>query len=362
MMNTAIFSQKANSEHDFTTDPVGTGAYKLTELVTGSKYVLEPTDYWQTDEDARCVESYQNVDKLTMEVISESNVTYLAFEEGGLFSFSPNSTQLADFLEGGKHYGEYTLAYEQGAGTNGIGFNMSGNSILSDDLNLRLAIAYAIDTDGIVDAIGSIDHYAMHAEGGTTITGYQSQWDTMDNYYNTYDVELAKEYLAKSNYNGEDLTLLILSGFESQNTAMQIIQQELSVIGIKSHIDTYERAIMNTYLYDLTGWDIYFYIWNGEPISQLWARQSDINNYPTGYTETGINDPKLQEMIERVQTIDGFTDDLILEIQQYYVDNCLLYAIFGSISWSAFNSDVANLCTTHGHKEVLYTASNYYLD
>jgi ABC-type transport system substrate-binding protein len=362
MMEVGMYTQAAFNAHDFTTDPVGTGSYKLTELVTGSKYVLEPTDYWQTDENSRASVSLQNVDKLTMEVISESNVRYVSFEEGSLFSVTPNATQLADFLEGGKHYGEYSLVYEKQTSDYGVGFNMSGESILSDDINLRLAIAYAIDSEGIVIALGENSYYQEHAEGGSTISGYQSEWDTMENYYSVYDVDLAKEYLEKSGYNGEELVILNQSGDDSKETASQIIQQQLSVIGINSRIDTYEHAIINTYLYDVTYWDLFIYQWAGDPISQLWGRQSDITNYSHGYTETGINDPTLQDMIARVQTVDGYSDELIKEIQAYFTDNCLLYAIYGSISWTAYDTSIASLATAHGHKDVYYNACNYYLD
>jgi ABC-type transport system substrate-binding protein len=362
ILEVALYTQEAFNAHDFTTDPVGTGAYKLTELVTGSKYVLEPTDYWQTDDSARCQESMQNVDKLTIEVISETNVAYVAFEEGTLFTISPSSIQLADFLEGGKYAGEYTMVYELKTGTKGIGFNMSGESIVSDDINLRLAICYAIDSEGIVAAIGDNSFYVEKAEAGSTITGYNTAWDSLENYRTVYDVDLAKDYLSKSNYNGEELVILNQSGNDSAMTATQIIQQELSAIGINTRIDNYEHAIINTYLYDVTCWDIFFYNWAGDPISQLWARQSDINNYNHGYTQTGINDPVLQEMIERVQTKSGFTDELIDEIEAYFTDNCLLYSIFGEITWTAYDSSIASLCTNHGHKDIVWTACNYYLD
>jgi hypothetical protein len=67
-------------------------------------------------------------------------------------------------------------------------------------------------------------------------------------------------------------------------------------------------------------------------------------------------------MIERVQTVDGYSDDLIKEIQAYFTDNCMLYSIYGAISWGAYDTSIASLATSHGHKDVFYTASNYYLD
>ncbi|MCD7861971.1 MAG: ABC transporter substrate-binding protein [Lachnospiraceae bacterium] len=362
MMGTLIYSQQAYADHDFTTDPVGTGTYEPTELVTGTKYVVEPTDYWQTDESVRTDESIQNVDVFTTEVINDNSVAYIAFEEGSIYQISPSTVQLTDFLEGGKYYGEYTLSYQYSTGVYGLGFNLSGESTVSDDLNLRLAIAYAIDGEGIVEAIGSTDHAAVHAEASSSIIGYQDVWDSMENYYSVYDVDLAKEYLAESNYNGETLHIIMRSGREANDTAVQIIQQELNEIGVTVQIDAYEDAIVNSYLYDATCWDMYFYIANGDPISQLWSRLEDLDNFSHGYTATGVNDPVLQEMIDNVQTVDGFTDENIQEIQQYFTDNCMLYSIWSNVSWNVYQPNIARICTLNGHDRIFYTASDYYLD
>jgi ABC-type transport system substrate-binding protein len=239
---------------------------------------------------------------------------------------------------------------------------MSGDSIVSDDINLRLAICYAIDSEGIVAAVGESSYYTLKAEGGPEITGYQSSWDTLENYRSTYDVDLAKDYLSKSNYNGEEIVILNQSGDDAAATATQIIQQELEIIGIKSRIDTYEMAIINTYLNDFTYWDIFFYNWNGDPISQLWGRQSDARNYDSGATQFGLVDDELQALLEKVQTVDGFTDETIDAIETYFTDNCVLYALYSTISWTAYDTSVANLVTNHGHKDINYGACNYYLD
>lgn len=360
MMETCIFSQKASQDHDFTTDPVGSGAYTLTELVTGSKYVLEANDdYWQTDE--LCAPGCKrNVQTIQIDVLSDNTMAYVAFEEGSLFNIKAQSNTLADFLEGGKYYGDYTVVCELGPGTNGLGFNMSGESIFSD-VNMRLAVAYAIDSAGIIEALGSNNYYQLHAEAGDSMPGYQAEWKDRENYYSVYDPELAKEYLAKTNYKGEVLRLISQTDSDQERVA-QIIEQQLNNIGIKTEIDILDRAIVNNYLYDVTYWDLALYSWNGDFISQLWGRQSDLRNYTHGYTETGINDPVLQDMIERVQTVEGYTDELIDEIQTYFTDNCMLYGLFSTFKYNVYNPDLASIVANHGHKDIMLGACDYYLD
>lgn len=360
MMETCIFSQKASEDHDFTTDPVGTGPYKLDKLVTGAQYVFEANDdYWQTDE--LCAPGCKrNVQTIQVDVLSDNTMAYVAFEEGSLFNTKAQTTSLPDFLEGGKYYGQYTVVCELGPGTNGLGFNMSGESIFSD-VNMRPAVAYAIDSEGIVAALGSNNYYQLHAEAGESMPGYQEEWKDRENYYSVYDPELAKEYLAKTDYDGETLTLLVQVD-DDQERVSQIIEQELKAIGINVSIEILDRAIINTYLYDVTYWDLCMYSWNGDFISQLWGRQSDLRNYTHGFTETGINDPDLQAMIERVQLVEGYTDEQIDEIQTYFTDNCMLYGIFSTFKYNVYNPDLASIVANHGHKDIMLGACDYYLD
>lgn len=361
MMETAIFSQKANEDHDFTTDPVGTGPYKLTGLVTGSKYTFEANDdYWQTDESLASPSSKRNVQTIEIEVLEDSTMAYVAFEEGSIFNCKPNTTQLPDFFEGGKYAGQYTIVSEFGAGVNGIGFNMSGESVM-DDINMRLAVAYAIDSQGIIEAMGDSTFYALHAESGEAMPGFQEEWLTLDNYYNTYDKDLAKEYLAKTSYNGETL-ILLTNPDENTKLAAQIIQQELGEIGINCELSVLDNAIIKQYLYDVTYWDLFMYSWNGDYIAQLWGRQSDMRNYSHGYTETGINDPVFQDMIERVQTVDEYGPELVNELQTYITENCLLYGIFSTCSYNVYNPDLASIVANHAHKDYMLGACDYYLD
>ena len=73
MMECLLYSKAAAESHDMTTDPVGSAAYYLDELVTGSKYTLKANEnYWQADESLRAITAYQHVDTIVGEVITDS--------------------------------------------------------------------------------------------------------------------------------------------------------------------------------------------------------------------------------------------------------------------------------------------------
>lgn len=366
MMETLIYTQAAAAEHDLTTEPVGTGPYYVKEYHFGSSYTLEANDnYWQKDE-LCAVSAQRNVQTQVFEYIEDSEMAYIAFQEGTISNLIVSSTQLNDFIEGGKNYGQYTLVNNFSAGMYGIGFNLSSGESIMSDINLRLAVAYAIDGAGIANALGSMTHYQMYAEGGSSAAGYLTKWDEdEDNYYHQYDVELAKEYLAASGYadaGSPELTLLIGAGTADKDSMAQIIEVELESIGINVTCAFYEKSLLNTYLYDMSYWDLYLYNWNGDTMAQLWQRLLDKRNYPHGYSESGIDDDYLQEMVEKVQKMSQCTDENLDAIQQYIIDNCLVYGIIGNISYNAYDPVIAQ-CTgpIHG-TTILYGACDYYLD
>jgi len=362
MLEVAIYTQKAFNDHPFTTDPVGTGAYYLDKLVTGSEYILKPNEsYWQKDEALRCEEAAQNVELIDYKVISDSSMAYIAFQSGEIFNNVLSASNVTDFKKDGKYYGKYLVTYEEGSGRMGLSYNQAGDSIMND-INMRLAVAYAIDGDAIVEGLSRDSYYQVHGEAGAGCFGYNTAWDSLKNYYSDYDPDLAKEYLAKTSYNGEKLTLLAQAGNDGDTLCCQIIQQFLKEVGIDVELAFYEHAIIETYLYDLSYWDMWFFSWNGDPISQQWGRQFDMRNYSHGASDAGINDPKFQEMIERVQLSSNYSQELVDEIQTYITGNCMSYSLYGTITYTVFDSRLARLTTNHGHKDINWGACEYYLD
>ena len=367
---TMLFTEKAFNDHDFAADPCGTGAYYLESMVEGNSYhFLLNENYWQTDEAARCSQAGQNLKGWTTKVINDNSVAYMAFQSGEIFNYTMTTTDLPDILEGGQYAGKFVAAYEYQTGRYGVEFNMSGRSVC-DDINLRLAICYAIDGEGIVDALGSNSYYQCHAESGIGNGGYQSSWDESykDSYYGIYDPELAMEYLKKSDYAGEELVFVSLSNGDQQR-ACQIIAEQLKAIGINISYVSIEQALLSSYLYDLDNYDLFFFNWNGTPISQQWQRQMDYTAYAksnthdgVAYNEFGCHDETLQQYIEDVQLVSKATDELILEAQQYIQDNAYMYALFSPVAYTVYQTDLAMQVSTNGHKDIMWGACEYYLD
>ena len=93
----------------------------------------------------------------------------------------------------------------------------------------------------------------MHDVAVKTVVGYLKQWDSEE--YFTYDVELAKEYLEKSDYNGEELVMPCMSDSTIQRVA-QMIQSYLLQIGIQLKLNIVDSALFSAQRFDGSQYDM----------------------------------------------------------------------------------------------------------
>ncbi|MDE7188081.1 MAG: ABC transporter substrate-binding protein, partial [Lachnospiraceae bacterium] len=225
-----IVSETAYDEDTFITQPIGTGPYCLSEYTAGVSYTLTPNEnYWQPDESVLCPLGGRNVQSIRYDVISDKSQQIIAFESGGIDSVSLSADDLGEFTEGGEYYGKYALYFNPATNNTGILPNCSENSICSD-INFRLAMYYAVDANAICEALGSGQFSAPVSDSFPGLYDYNEDWEKIDSYYNHYDVELAKEYLEKTDYNGETIVCLVDSDTDRDNCAV-ILQGFLKQIG-----------------------------------------------------------------------------------------------------------------------------------
>ncbi len=101
------------------------------------------------------------------------------------------------------------------------------------DSNFRHAMNLAIDKDMLVEAM-----YSGDADATNTPIRQNSEY--CDNTWTGRDVDAAKEYLAKSNYDGATLSFAISAGRGEQIGA--VVQQNLAEIGINVELITLDTA------------------------------------------------------------------------------------------------------------------------
>lgn len=202
---------------------LGTSAYKLDSWTAGSEIILSKNEYyWNKEEEVP-------FDKVVFKIITDSSSRILAANSGQVDLIAKIPSQELS------QYDQNTVDVYSVTGTNVKYAAMNTQKAPFDDVNFRKAVAYAIDTDAIKEAlIGENGKTAStlcfdHALYMLDESSWSAFADKISGDYG-YDIDKAKEYLAESAYpDGYDITYVCLEG---ESSIAQMVQAYLAEIGI----------------------------------------------------------------------------------------------------------------------------------
>ena len=322
-----IVSQKSYeaSPDKFATKPVTSGPYVLKEYVPGSSLTFERrADYWQTNASLVTLYSHSNVQKIIFQIITEPAQHAIALETGKAdISASVTGDDIARF-ESAKGF---TVFKFQDNLAQLLEFN--GSKAPFQKKELRQAIAYAIDTKAMCQAVAPGACAPLHTVGNSNFGGYLAKWDTQP--YYEYDLAKAKTLLAAAGYKPGDLTVKLMAQNDSRSGLMaQVIQSQLKELGIKVEINQLEPSVYNTESRDPTKYDLLIgAAAGGDYIFSPWSLVYD-QNRNKGTTGNFFKDDKLQELLTKASSMDGFTPENVDAFYQY--DKEQVYA-YGMLSY-----------------------------
>ena len=321
-----IVSQKAYEESGdcMRTKPVGTGPYMVKDWSTGTSLTLVKNEnYWQKPE---LCGSYQmqNADEIVFYFVSEASQIAIGLETGSYdMNNTLNYTNASRFMEGGADAANFTTDVQRDAFIQQLWINRSEESPLHD-LRLAQAVLYAIDQDGLIQAVAEGQGEQVYCYGSDISVGFQEKWKTED-YYN-YNVDKAKQLLADAGVADGSLKLTILCDNDEVRVKIaQVIKLYLQEIGIDSEITSFDQALWNTYQTDPTKFDINI-SYNGGwgYITRTW-NQLDSTRYEK-HNMAMVRDDKLDDLIHTAQ-VSQDPDD-IDEAKQYMTENAYHYGLF----------------------------------
>lgn len=357
---TAIFSEKAFGDYNFSTEPVATGPYKVTSFNSGSSVVLKANDkYWQTDESQVPANHKRTVETIEFNVITEAAQQTIALETGKIdFSNASDINSIAKFQEGGEHADKYHTVSTVGNEFYFLAPNCSDDNLCAD-VNLRKAIFYAVSNDSCAQAVTSAK--PIVTLGNSYYSDYVEKWESDENYMTVHDEDLAKEYLEKSSYQGEELTLLTINT-ELCTNAAQVIQAFLANVGINVKIASYDDNTVTTMMNDPEAWDIAL-LRSAAGGYQINADQLVMDNtiYSHGRTYNYILDDTLQQLFDTCSSIEGHTSENMDKLAQYWIENAYYCGILSPASITVITSDVAQICYD-ANGLVVPGGCTYYLD
>jgi ABC-type transport system substrate-binding protein len=319
-----IISQAHEATLDqFATKPITTGPYVLTEYVPGSSLTFEKrADYWQTDSSARTLFSQANVQKIVFQVITEPAQHAIALETGTAdISASVTGADIAGF-EGKEGF---TVFKFQDNLTQLLVFNGTEGSPFTSK-ELRQAVAYAIDTTAMCEAVSPGACAPTHTIGNSNFGSYQTKWDT-EPYYE-FDLAKAQELFAAAGYKSGDLTVSLLAQNDSRSGLMaQVIQAALAELGITVEIKQVETPVYNELKLDPTAFDLSIdAAAGGDFIFNPWQLCYD-QNRNNGTTSNWIKDDQLQALLDTASSASGFTPENLDAFYKYDKEQVYIYGM-----------------------------------
>jgi peptide/nickel transport system substrate-binding protein len=215
-----------------------------------------------------------------------------------------------------------------------------------DDVNVRRAINHAVNKEDVLGA--AVENYGQVAYGflSPSMFGY---WEGITEYAPAYDVEQATSLLADAGWEDTDGDgILEKEGVkfefvalnlptDSWNRAAQVVQSQLSEVGISMEIQQLEFATLleeakaGNHQAEFMG-----YTYTDPDIAYLWFHSS---NAGTGLNMSHVNDPKLDELIMRGRSTMDIEERAAVyeELQQYLVDLSLWVPLWIDEYYVAYN-------------------------
>ncbi len=264
---------EADPDH-FANHPQGTGPYVFEDWRLGSSITLKKNnEYWGTP---------ASIETLVYRPIGEAAQRAIELETGGVDIVL--DLQASDYkrLEGDENFEVFKKV---GFRSKSLYFNNTNASVMSDK-TLRQALSYAIDTNAIAKV-------AYNGFARPAVTFFTEGFVNYDERFNkgifyAQDFEKAKSLLAEAGYpDGLEINFFI-SDLNIDVLCAEIIQNQLSQIGVKAVIKSFEAAVYNPTIGDTnSGWDI--------AITALQCPSGHSMDYFNAFLAAdGLNRPKYQ--------------------------------------------------------------------
>ena len=319
------------SGNEFADNVVSTSAYKMTEFVPSNSVSFEKvSNHWMA-EDQMPEMVRPKVEKMRFQMISEASQIGIALETGKIdVALSMDTTAAVQYVN------NPDFVSEQFSGNQGWQLFFSGHESrpVADNVALRQAICYAINTDEMVQGLCQGYGESMSDVCSPRHIGYNKAWES-EPYY-AQDLAKAKELVKQSGYNGEELSILCSSSTFVTRLA-QMIQAYCGEAGINVKVDSRETAQMVAIRLDGSQYDMFINTIGGTYCADHWSIRYDPNAYATG-DGTSRHDYTLGDLLYKTWTVDGYTQENIDAVHAYIRDNAIAYGMINPTVFNVWNA------------------------
>lgn len=282
---------------------IGTGPYVLDSWTTGSEIKLTYNEnYW----DKENVPQFKNID---FKIITDANTQATTLASGQAdYMFDP-PTEMLDTIREAEN-----MNVEEVDGWTVLWMAMNCQSGPFSDVNVRKAVAYALDKDSLYE--GVLTENGSYAKNGMPFSSalYGSESESWTAYAETAvdeknDIEKAKEYLAQSAYPDGFECSLYINQDSIYNSIAVYVQSALSQIGIDVTIETKSGDEMSNIQFGSTmDYDLAIVRWTADypdVSGQLYPLFHSSNIAEGGGNTSCYSNPEVDALLEaEVASID----------------------------------------------------------
>ena len=266
--------------------------------IDGSKFEANANKYSWVWKKATEKSRYRLFDKITTlfeEINEELSCTGISGLETGEFMFAE---EISQDKYSQVESSENTVPQIMDSDVEGmLTFNCGAAPF--DDLNARKAVAIGLDLEELGTAqIGDEKFWSLDGCLFDKSTVWYDE-NAGEGVYAKNDIELAKEYLAKSDYNGEPVVIVQGKDDNVESQGAEDLRSQLEKIGFNVEVELYDRATVVEKRSQKEGWAIhltYFSVWNADP--QVWGAWVGTNGWITNWDDE--NSKKMDEIFAKM--------------------------------------------------------------
>ena len=254
------------------THPVGTGPMSLASYNAQEVAYQTRSGWWATS-----ALGLNFKFKYLVDMVNGSNNQELGALTAGSVDWSnnflPGINTLMTSLNGNAGYGfkTYYPSTPYMLSANTVWLEPNTTKAPMNNVNFRKALAYGLNPAAIAQTVyGGIARPATSTGLLPTLNGFIDP-SVVSKYGFSYNVATAKQYLAKSGYHGQAVTLQVPDGWTDWMQGISVIQQELQQVGINIQLiypqypartanltnGTYDLALDNNAGLDTTPWSYF---------------------------------------------------------------------------------------------------------
>ena len=310
----AVVNRKAATENDVEGYYIGTGPYRIAEFSSRDYVTFERFDDYWGDLPPTRTQTWRTIPEIsTRAIMLQNGEADICFEvsEGDLQMFRSDTDN-------------YTVFEVLQNNPQSLHFNMEDP--ITGDYNFRMAVAHAINVEEItLIALGA--NGIAETEG--TIWGYYTIYRNHGIPMIQQNLDLAKEYLEKSTYDGSEVEIFTALG--NNIRAAEAIQEQLTAIGVRTRV---EQTDIPSFLAATTWADNnkQMIVWS----NVLSARTSEYrNNYyaPSVQNRSKFTNEELLDLLDREPNVPFGPEkqQLCYRMQEIIAENipslCLFYRL-----------------------------------